>query len=461
MLITDTADWAAFTFGQCNLGDKRRTMRLIKMSEQIASSIGQSIVKSCANTSEVEGAYRLIRNENVHPEAIAEGAFNATAQLAKQCKLLLALEDTTNVTFTHEVAQQLGYTSSSPQSRKGGFQVHSILMMDADSQKTIGLIEQNRWVRELEGFGKRKDKQKRGYKTKESFKWEQASKRLSERLGESINQTISVCDRESDIIEYLHYKSTHSQRFLVRTRANRPLANGSRLHDYLEQLKPAGSYTLEIPQRGGRKARKTTIEVAFAPVEVLAPERKQKQIPAIKSYAIICKEKGGRKDGLVWHLLTSEPVDSLEQAKTIVGYYEARWKIEEYHKAWKSGGTQVEKLRMQSAGNIERMAVILAFVAVRLLQLREIGVDKKQSKRKCTELLTTTQWKLLWAKVEKSKPRKNFTPSIGWAYETIGRLGGWNNSKNNGRIGWNSLWDGWMKLEMLVEGYELRTALDL
>ena len=52
-----------------------------------------------------------------------------------------------------------------------------------------------------------------------------------------------------------------------------------------------------------------------------------------------------------------------------------RWKIEEFHLAWKSGGAQVEKQRMQTADNLERMAVILAFVAVRLLQLKEVVID--------------------------------------------------------------------------------------
>ena len=355
----------------------------------------------------------------------------------------------------------MGYTGSSAKNRKGGFLVHSILLLDGDSRKTIGLIEQNRWIREREDFGKRKTYQQKAYETKESFKWEQGSVQMSKRLGDSMKNTLSICDRESDIIEYLHYKNTHSQRYLVRARANRPLANGQRLFDYAKQLQPAGDYTLVIPQRGGRASRTVTMEVGYTEVEILAPERKQKHIPTIKSYAVICKEKGERKGGLSWLLLTSETVDSLKMAKTIIQYYETRWKIEEYHKAWKSGGTQVEKLKMQSAGNIERMAVLLAFVAVRLLQLREVGINEAESKRKCTEVLSNTQWRLLWAKMEKSKPKKNFTPTLRWAYEKIGRLGGWNDSKNNGRIGWNALWDGWLKLDMIVEGYELRLSLEM
>lgn len=461
MFISNADEWANFTFGQCDLGDPRRTKRLIKVSEKIARNIGQSIVKSCADSSEIEGAYRLIRNNNIEPDDMAEGGFQATAELAKGCKVMLALEDTTDVAFTHEVAKELSYTGNKVDSKSKGFMVHSILMVDADSKKTLGLIEQNRWLRDPEGFGGRKLKTQRDYETKESFKWETASKNLAERLEGSLHNTISVCDRESDIIEYLHYKSVNAQRFLVRAKSNRPLANGERLYDYAQKLTPAGTYELTIPQRGGRAKRTVTMELSFSEIDVLAPKRKQKEFGPIKGNVIICKEQGNEETGLSWVLFTSESVNSMEEARTIVGYYETRWKIEEYHKAWKTGGTQVEKIRMQSAGNIERMAVILAFVAVRLLQLREVGTDKKTSKNKCTELLTNVQWRLLWAKMEQKKPRKNFVPDIAWAYLNLGKLGGWNNSKNNNRIGWNALWEGWLKLDMLVEGYEMRLSLDL
>jgi hypothetical protein len=49
---------------------------------------------------------------------------------------------------------------------------------------------------------------------------------------------------------------------------------------------------------------------------------------------------------LCWYLYTNEPINNIEDAKRIVRYYELRWRIEDFHKVWKSDGTQVEKLRM-------------------------------------------------------------------------------------------------------------------
>ena len=42
-------------------------------------------------------------------------------------------------------------------------------------------------------------------------------------------------------------------------------------------------------------------------------------------------------EALRWVLLTTEPVASAQEARQGVRYYELRWRIEDYHKAWKSG----------------------------------------------------------------------------------------------------------------------------
>ncbi|MFQ3189268.1 MAG: transposase [Paraglaciecola sp.] len=88
---------------------------------------------------------------------------------------------------------------------------------------------------------------------------------------------------------------------------------------------------------------------------------------------IICQELNNPDEDnkLCWYLYTNEPINNIEDAKRIVRYYELRWRIEDFHKVWKSDGTQVEKLRMQTRANMERMSTILAFVAIRLMQLKE------------------------------------------------------------------------------------------
>lgn len=56
---------------------------------------------------------------------------------------------------------------------------------------------------------------------KESYKWEHASERTAERFGATMARTISVCDREFDVYEYLDYKLRHAQRFVIRAKVDR------------------------------------------------------------------------------------------------------------------------------------------------------------------------------------------------------------------------------------------------
>ena len=163
---------------------------------------------------------------------------------------------------------------------------------------------------------------------------------------------------------------------------------------------------------------------------------------------------------LRWVLLTSEPVDSAEQVRRIVRYYELRWRIEEYHKAWKSG-VGVERQRFQSAGNLQRMLVITAFLAVRLLQLREHlhSTASEDSGAACDTVLTPEEWQVLWLRREKRAP-PSVAPSLRWACLAIAKLGGFADTKRTGRPGWDTLWKGWARLQDCIQGYRLAQQMN-
>ena len=132
-----------------------------------------------------------------------------------------------------------------------------------------------------------------------------------------------------------------------------------------------GSYTVTIPQRGGRKERKATLQVKSKSVTIQPPQRPGGRLQPIKINVVTAQEVNNDiEDKLCWILLITEPVGTFEDCRRVLRFYELRWRIKEFHKAWKTGAG-VERQRMQSADNLERMAVILMFVAVRLIQIRE------------------------------------------------------------------------------------------
>jgi hypothetical protein len=428
--------------------------------------MGASLARSCRGEAAAAlGSYRLIGNEQVDPEAISASGFGAVAEVATQhAGVLLAVEDTTSVVYAHAVAAHLGTTGAQPHAKHRGYLVHSVLLLAADSERTVGLVEQRRWCRDDVDYGKKHARKQRAYEDKESFKWQQASERVNRRLDpETMARTISVCDRESDVYEYLRYKHEHGQRFVVRAQSDRGLLDsGQTLFGALEG-EQAWLYeaTVAVGQRGGRAARKVQVQVCARRLHLSAPANRGKGKPALAVNVVMVREPGGARDALNWVLLTSEAVATAEQVRRIVRYYELRWRIEEYHKAWKSG-VGVERLRHQSPANLQRMLAITAFVAVRLLQLREQLPSKdapaQAAEMSCEQVLQREQWHVLWL-IDRKTPPPALPPSAGWACLAIARLGGFLDSKRTGRPGWDTLWHGWSSLCERVEGFRLARTL--
>jgi hypothetical protein len=71
MSIFKPEQWSYNHFKNGSFGDSRRTDRVIEVATDMARCSGKSIALSCrGNEAKIEGAYRLIRNDNISPEVI-------------------------------------------------------------------------------------------------------------------------------------------------------------------------------------------------------------------------------------------------------------------------------------------------------------------------------------------------------------------------------------------------------
>ena len=171
-------------------------------------------------------------------------------------------------------------------------------------------------------------------------------------------------------------------------------------------------------------------------------------------------------DELDWVLLTSEPLESAEDAMRVVNWYRSRYVIEEYHKALKTG-CQAQERKIQKKKRMDVLLAILAPIALRFIQLREVA--RQDPEQLCTVFFSEVEWKCLWreendsskAKREQKRsgkqkrmPRK--PPSLGWAVEVMARLAGWRDTKRNGKIGWIKLHEGWELLRTKVIGNKMQ-----
>ncbi|MEQ1882673.1 MAG: IS4 family transposase, partial [Burkholderiales bacterium] len=235
----------------------------------------------------------------------------------------------------------------------------------------------------------------------------------------------------------------------------------------LGQAPELGMHEVEIPQRGGRPARRAQISLRAQTVELACPVRMNVQ-DSVCCHALLAREDNAPEgvEPLEWLLLSSEAVITRNDALDILWFYSRRWRIEDFHKAWKSG-THVEALRSRSADNLERGVVILAFVAVRLLQLQELVYpstprhgqpERDLGQQPCDAILNATEWCVLYLSVHKTAPPTQ-PPSAEWAYRAIAKLGGWMDTQRTGRPGWQAIWHGMFRLAERVDAHVLALKL--
>lgn len=94
--------------------------------------------------------------------------------------------------------------------------MHSTLLVDALGGSLIGVVDQQRWIREPKQD--KKPRATRSYRNKESFKWEAAQERVLQRIVD-MSRVIAVSDREADIYDYLGYMTGRELRFVQRGHA--------------------------------------------------------------------------------------------------------------------------------------------------------------------------------------------------------------------------------------------------
>jgi hypothetical protein len=352
-----------------------------------------------------------------------------------------------------------------------GFQVHSTMLVDADNRELIGLIDQQRWLRDPIDVRKQSGhRRKKEYQMKESRKWAEAFQNTTQRLGES-TKTITICDREADIFEFMKLFRSANTGFVIRLAHNRALADGeAHLHETIASFPQLGVSEVSIGQRGSqsgrtpgqqrresRKARVARVAVKSGSVTLRAPRNGRTDKGETVSVNIVHIHETKAPDGetpVEWMLFTSEPISEFAQALSVVKMYSTRWLIEEFHKAWKSG-CRIEHRNLQSFENLERMMAITAPIAIRILQLREIvNTDPTTS---CEAALDQAQWQYLWITIER-QPLPSDPPDIRWAYNALARLAGWTDSKRTGKVGWQTLWLGWQKMQEQLIGWQCAMA---
>jgi hypothetical protein len=138
------------------------------------------------------------------------------------------------------------------------------------------------------------------------------------------------------------------------------------------------------------------------------------------------------KDRIRWILLTTAPVVSFEQARAVVCGYSMRWRVEEFHRAWKRGLCNVEDTQLQSRSAIIKWATILAAVAARALRLAQLL--RTTPNIPASDEFTNYEIAATYV-LSKRKHDRRRRPSFKEIVDIIADLGGFANKYSGGRPG--------------------------
>ncbi len=454
-------------FGRADLGDARRTKRLVRVADRLAAHPAGSLPDKMQSPAELAALYHLVNGERVTHASVIGTHFRRTRSAMRDHPspvILLAHDDTDlNLTSKRSLEGVLGPLGGKDQR---GYLCHNSIAL-TPAGEPLGLANQ------ILHLNKRRRKNTaravlRECPHRQSRLW----LRGREAVGDfpAGKRVVDLVDRGGDTFEFLDYEHAHGYSYVARAKSNRTALVGHReggeegrrvkMFDHLRSLPGAGRRPRAVPPsaakagEAARPGRDAELATAWAAVTLPppAPSRargEHRQVPlrlwAVRVWEPAPPEGAG---ALEWLLLTDVAVETEADAWERVDWYEWRWPaMEGYHKGQKTG-CGVEGPQFTTKQAMEPMIGVLSVVAWLLMYLRWAGRDEEAATKPASEVVPLG-WVLLLSRWRHGQERPDWT--VREFLLALARLGGHQNRKGDGLPGWQTLWKGWTKLHAAIQ----------
>lgn len=454
-ILTDREEWAVSQFAAADLGDARRTRRLVKLAAAMAGNSSGSIPQQTGGGADMKAAYRLFAANDVTHEAICSPHFEQTRRAASQIPMVFLIQDTMVLNYTsHRACKGLG-----PIGNVEGFlglHQQNVLAVNPTTGLPVGLMYQRHHLRTSRPKGSHADRAGRRalpLEERESYWWIAAIQSLGSPPPGV--RWVHVGDRGEDLFGVYQEARQQGADWLIRVCQNRHILTpegADRLLPYARRLPSRIQQSLTIRRRPTGGMEDVTLEIAGGPLTLL-PSRNDAHYRGnepVDCWVVRVWESSPPKGvaPMEWVLCTSLSCQSDRAVKFVAQGYGHRWMIEEFHKCQKTG-CQVEMRRLEHTGRLEPLIGLLSVLAVQLLQLKFVSRDRPHAPARSLFEEPMVQ---VMANYLGCSER---TLTVGEFWRGIGRLGGHPGRKGDGPIGWLRAWRGWQSFQLIMLGAHL------
>jgi hypothetical protein len=435
------APWARDEVRTVDLGDERLDARVATLLSALGNRPNLSIPAACRGRAEMEAAYRFFDNDKVTFGKVLEPHSDRTLERLAQQKVALLVQDTSEIDLTRP-EQEVEGAGDLDGSRRG-FLLHVMHAFTPEGVPlgTVWAEILNRTDGVSQASAAEKDHQRKHtpIEEKESLRWLTGLRQAREVAQQLPGvQCVCVADSEADIYElFAEPRGEQPLHWLIRACQDRALETATARHLRDEVLATPLLYKVELLIRGrqaktaaedrsrrqNRETRQAHVEVRAATVTLRPPWRHDRDLPPVAVNVVLVREPHppAGEPPVEWILVTTLPIDTLEQVRTIVEYYCVRWCIEVLFRTLKSG-CRIEQRRFEHVDRVLPCLGLYLIVAWRTLFVCRMG--RSCPELDCEAIFEPSEWKAVWVAVHSKKPPKK-TPRLSVMVHLIASLGGY------------------------------------
>lgn len=446
--LDEVEGWSFEEFGHAVLGNGKRTKRLVAMARGTAERAAGKVTEVFKSVAEREGAYKFLENDKIAASSVAKAAHIACAKRCADETFVFVPTDGSTLSISDDAGLK-GLGPVGPKGTGSGLEAMTAIAVRSDGTP-LGICGQEFWVRE-KGKKVKHTRTTRKMKEKETRYWldviEQTEGVFSEFGGKC--RPWYQLDRGGDFREMLIWANRTTSLITVRAAQDRLVEDPEArlLWESLEKRPLLGIYELPVSAQQKRKARTASIHVRAGKIKILVCDEETKKRVSVELTAVLAQEVGTTPEGekpIEWLLLSNYAATTFEDARKVIFGYAQRWKVEEFHKSWKSV-CGVEKIQLREFSNIKKMAVLLASVAIRVERLKYLA--RRSPYLPATVELTQIEIDALIILQKPKGYKRGQIPSIGEAVRWIADLGGYTGQSSGGPPGTIVIGRGLSRLE--------------